>query len=263
MKLSITEKSKKDIFISLFQLLKNCSSVITIIFNTDHIYVQGMDKAHVCLFDIKIFSSWFDKYEYSSDDKDHICVDTNIFHNVLSMNQEQHTIFIYYEGDPDTICIDLLNKTTEGKGDFNKHFRIPLVELENNLMTIPGDTEYDAEFSINSKKIQEICSQLLIFGDIMQVKCSEEKIDLSSTGVNGEMMVNIPIDDLLEYSISEGEMIDISYSLNFIQKMCITNKLASEIEFSISGNFPMRIKYKLDENSYVTFYIAPKICCDP
>lgn len=256
MKLSISEKSKKDIFISLFQLLKNSSSIVKIIFYDSYMYVQGMDKAHICLFDIKIFSDWFETYESVSSNSN-ICIDTNTFHNVLSMNQEQHSITIHYddEPEPESICIDLISK----KGDFNKYFKIPLVDLDTDTLTIPSDAEYDAEFSINSKKIQEICSQLLIFGDIMQIICSEEKIDLISSGVNGEMLVKIPIDDLLEYSISEGEIIDISYSLNYIQKMCITNKLANEIEFSISGNIPMRIKYKLDDNSYVTFYIAPKI----
>jgi len=258
MKLSISEKSKKDIFISLFQLLKNSSNMVKIIFYETYMYVQGMDKAHICLFDIKICADWFETYEHNI--VSNISIDTHIFHNVLSINQEQHTINIHYddnEGDPDpeTICIDLISK----KGDYNKYFRIPLVDLESETLTIPNDVEYEAEFSINSKKIQEICSQLLIFGDIMQIICSEEKIDLISSGVNGEMLVKIPIEDLLEYSISEGEIIDISYSLNYIQKMCITNKLANEIEFSISGNIPMRIKYKLNENSYVTFYIAPKI----
>ena len=256
MKLSISEKSKKDIFISLFQLLKNSSSIVKIVFYDSYMYVQGMDKAHICLFDIKIYSDWFETYD-SVADNSNICIDTHTFHNVLSMNQEQHSITIHYEdeADPESICIDLISK----KGDFNKYFKIPLVDLDTETLTIPIDVEYDAEFSINSKKIQEICSQLLIFGDIMQIICSEEKIDLISSGVNGEMLVKIPIDDLLEYSISEGEIIDISYSLNYIQKMCITNKLANEIEFSISGNIPMRIKYNLDSNSYVTFYIAPKI----
>ena len=254
MHLSISDKTKKDIFISLFQLLKSCSSVITICFNSDNMYIQGMDKAHVCLFDIKIFSNWFEKYETTDADNAKVCINTTFFHNILSMTQEQQSINIHYEGDPESIEIDL----TSAKGDFNKFFKLPLADLETELLGIP-EVEYDAEFSINSKKMNEIVSQLSVFGDIMNLKCSEEKIEIISRGIGGEMMVNIPIDDLAEFSISEGDIIDISYSLNYIHKMCITTKLSSEIEFSISGELPLRIKYDLGNNSCVMFFIAPKI----
>jgi proliferating cell nuclear antigen PCNA len=259
MKLSIVNKAKKDTFISLFQLLKSCASVVSIIFNEDHLYIQGMDKSHVCLFDIKIFSSWFSSYEFDDTDSSKICVDTNIFHNVLSINQEHHTIIIHYEGDAESVNIDLINGTPETKkGDFDKFFKLPLADVDSELLGIP-EVDYDAEFSIPAKKICEIASQLLLFGDTINVKCSEEKIDLCSSGVSGEMSVNIPIDDLSEFSISEGETIDLHYSLNYIQKMCLTTKLSSEIEFGISGEFPMRIKYDLGDNSQVIFFIAPKM----
>jgi len=96
------------------------------------------------------------------------------------------------------------------------------------------------------------------FGDDINIKCSDEGINLITTGVMGEMLVNIPIDDLSEYSINEGDDIDLNYSLVYIHKMCITNKLSSEIQFSISKEFPMKIKYDLGDNSIIEFYIAPK-----
>jgi proliferating cell nuclear antigen PCNA len=263
MRLSIVNKAKKDVFLSLFQLLKNCASLVSIIFNEDHLYIQGMDKSHVCLFDIKIFSSWFSSYDFDNTCK--ICVDTAIFCTILSINQEHHTIILHCEEESESahLNIDMIFGESKGEskkaiGDFDKFFKIPLVELDADLLNIP-DVDYDAEFSIPSKKICEIASQLLIFGETMNVKCSEEKIDLSSNNENGEMTVNIPIDDLSEFSISEGETIDLYYSLNYIQKMCLTTKLSSEIGFSISAEFPMRIKYDLGEDSTVSFFIASKI----
>jgi proliferating cell nuclear antigen len=172
------------------------------------------------------------------------------------MNQDDHIIFIYYDNsvDEDTVHIDLISNSSE----FDKFFSLPLADIDMNLLGIP-DVEYDAEFSIPSKKICEISSQLLLFGQTMNIKCSEERIDLESSGVSGIMKVNIPIDDLSEFSISEGETIDLQYSLNYIQKMCLTTKLSNEISFSISAEFPMRIKYDLGENSHVIFFIAPKM----
>jgi hypothetical protein len=73
------------------------------------------------------------------------------------------------------------------------------------------------------------------------------------------MLVNIPIEDLTEYSIIEDEIIELTYSLNYIHKMCITNKLSSDIEFSLSRKFPMKISYNLGDDSSLIFFIAPKI----
>jgi proliferating cell nuclear antigen PCNA len=254
MLLSITEKTKRDIFISLFQLLKAASSTVTIIFLDDHAYIQGMDSSHVCLFDAKIYSAWFDKYEICENDLKNICLNSQILHSILSMSQEQDSVTLHYTDDADSLEIDLTN----AKGEFNKYFKIPLIEMETDLLEIPS-VEYDVEFSIKAKKMNELISQLATFGDVINIKCTEEKIDLISKGDGGEMLVNIPIDDLSEFSISEGHVIDISYSLNYINKMCITTKLSAEIEWSISADIPLKIKYDLGDNSSVMFFIAPKI----
>lgn len=263
MKLTIVEQNKKDIFLSMFQLLKNCASIINIIFIEDHIYIQGMDKSHVCLFDITIYSNWFSAYEYNASDSNKICIDTQILCNVLSIAQEHQSIEIHYEGnEPENIHIDLittgLSDSTKKTGYFDKFFKLPLSSNDADLLFVPT-VDYDVEFSITAKKICEIAGQLLLFGNTINIKCTEEKIDLISSGGNGDMTVNIPIDDLSEFSISEGEIINLHYSLNYIQKMCLTTKLAGEIEFSISQQFPLKINYNLGENSSVSFFIAPKV----
>lgn len=259
MKLIISDKSKKDIFIALFQTLKNCTSTICIIFNDDHLYIQGMDKSHICLFDVKLLNTWFNEYTKSNNDTDKICFDTQAFHNIISTKQDSHSINIQFDGNPDTLNINLITQEgVKSAGEFNKYFKLPLVDFDYEVMSIPS-VDYDAEFSITSKKISEITSQMLSFGDDINIKCTDDGINLVSEGTMGEMLVTIPIDDLTEYSIAEDDTIDLKYSLVYIHKMCITNKLSAEIQFCISKEFPMKIKYDLgDNNSMIVFYIAPK-----
>jgi proliferating cell nuclear antigen PCNA len=143
-------------------------------------------------------------------------------------------------------------------GEFSKLFKIPLTDYDYDLLQLPS-IDYDAEFSINSKKISEITNQMLIFGSDIQIQCSEEKIQLVTHGITGEMSVTIPIDDLKEYSITEGEIIDLKYSLTYVSKMCLSSKLSNIVHFFISMDYPMKIKYDLGEDSSLTFYVAPKI----
>lgn len=257
MKIVISDKIKKDLFTALFQTLKNCTNIICAIFYEDHLFIQGMDKSHVCLFNVKILNSWFNEYQKNNNDIEKMCFDTQVFFTIIGTKQDGHSININFDNNSDSLNISLISQENNTKGEFNKFFKMPLVEFDYDLMDIPA-VDYDAEFSLTSKKIHEIINQMSSFGDDINIKCTDEGIDLISNGAMGEMLVNIPIDDLSEYSINEGDDIDLNYSLVYIHKMCITNKLSSEIQFCVSKEFPMKLKYDLGDNSFIEFYIAPK-----
>ena len=47
--------------------------------------------------------------------------------------------------------------------------------------------------------------------------------------------------------------------LSYINKMCITNKLSADVEFSLSNDCPMKISYDLGDDSSMIFFMAPKL----
>jgi len=270
MKIVITDKHKKDIFVTIFKCLSNFTNAIHIVFYPTHIYLQGMDKAHVCLYDIKVDSTWFSQYEFinegstvestddaSTSDVNTISINPATLYSVLSITQDHQTMTIHYSGDPEKLNIDFVNEL-QIKGEFSKYFEIPLIEVDMQMLDIP-QVDYDAEFSVSSKKMHEITTQLSLFGETMNIFCSEEMLNISATGDSGKMMINIPIDDLNSFSINEGQEFVLNYSLNYVHKMCITNKLAHEITFGVSETFPMKISYDIGDASSVSFYLAPKI----
>jgi hypothetical protein len=314
MEFQISDKKKKDVFISIFQVLKNCSSIISCTFEEELLHIQGMDKSHICLFDVKLNKTWFDNYILT--EKKIISFDSNMFHSIISTKSDnQSFIFKMDSNNEDTLHIDFITeekkknelieekeqvnedenegvnkqdkketkkketkktetkkketKKTETKGknknddnkQFKKFFKLPLTENDYSELNIP-ESEYDAEFALSSKHVDDIFTQLNLFGNDIIVNCSEENIYLTTNGVTGEMRVEIPIDDVSSYSIVEGEQIELTYSLIYLNKMCITNKLSEEVEFSLSSEFPMKILYPLGEDSSISFYMAPKISDD-
>ena len=226
-------------------------------FNDDNLYIQGMDRSHICLFDIKILKNWFGFYEKKEGDVCNICLDTTILYNVLSMCNDNLSLIFEYNGEPDSIDINCINDKNK-KGEYDKFFHIPLTDTDSELFSIP-ETEYDAEFIINTKKINDIISQLNIFGDNINIKCLDDNITLSTNGTSGDMTVKIQSDDLDEYSITEDKEINVLFNLVYIQKMCINTKISNDVCFSIGNDIPMKIKYDLGEDSYCVFFIAPKI----
>jgi proliferating cell nuclear antigen len=126
-------------------------------------------------------------------------------------------------------------------------------------MTIPP-IEYVAEFTVPSGVFSGLINQLKMFGDSMDITCSEEKIVLfSNSPDSGKMSVEMDIDDLTSFSINEGEELNLSFSLNFLHNICSFNKLAKEMEIKLANDYPLAIVYDLNGEGFMKFYLAPKI----
>ena len=99
-----TKDKKKDIFISIFNLLKCASSQINLSINKQTFHIQGMDKSHVCLFDLKLYYEWFCYYEVNK--KYNLCFDSNIFYSMISF-QFFKLAAIYCRRSPHFLSHDL------------------------------------------------------------------------------------------------------------------------------------------------------------
>ena len=259
MEFRITDKRKKEIFISIFHLLKNTSSQINLVIDKDTFHIQGIDKSHVCLYNLQLKCVWFDFYNVLKNHE--LCFDTTNFYSMICTKSDDQTLVFYLDDtEADKLIIELKSNETElaKKSDYNKYFKLPLIEYDYEQMIIPT-TEYDAEFSLPSKKITDMLSQLSNFGDDLNIKCSQECVDFKTNGDSGEMRVNIPINDLSSYAIVEDEIINLNYSLTYISKMCVTNKLTNNVDFYMNNEVPMKINYNFGDEGNLAFYIAPKI----
>ena len=259
MKLSIENKPKLEMFVALFQLLKNWSSQLNLQFEPNQLYIQTMDKSHICLSNIVIKASWFN--EYFVEEATSISVDTGSFATMMNYAVKHNKVDIIFN-EADKLFINLTSvstgSTAAASGNFDHFFELPLMDAEQENLSIPA-VDYDVEFSMDSKKFSDLISELMVFGPNLNIVCTEDLLEFNSSGDTGKLKVNIPIDSLNEFAISEGEKLDISYSLAHIGKMCLSTKMGGEIGVGISAEYPMSLKYSLGEESTVAFFVAPKI----
>jgi proliferating cell nuclear antigen len=259
MNLIIANKSKLEAFVAIFQLLKNWGSHVSLLFDKDKLYIQSMDKSHVCLADIIIKDKWFSQFNFTKINK--LSVNSTHFSILMNYALKHDALELKYdENEPDKLFINFLN-ATENKGLFNHFFELNLIEIDEDSLGIP-EIDYDVEFTIESKKLSDIFNELNVFGEDLNIKCSETKLELNTHGDATKLKIDIPIDDLDEYAISEDKEIDILFSLNHLCKMCVSMKIGSKISIGISDNYPMSLNYDLGDNSSVSFFIAPKISDD-
>ena len=258
MNISIKNPSKADTFCTLFQHVRLFTEHINIMFEKERVYMQSMDSSHVSIFEFTLPSTWFDVYEHTNHGNMSLGISSTLLFKILNTrDKSQETNIVFNSEENDKLFV---NFTSTNSAVFDKHFEIPLIDLDCELMDIPT-TECNAEFSIPSSNFANIISQLKMFGDTIDIECNEEKIELKSLSDGaGKMSVDISIEELSEYAIDEGETIRLSFSLTILHNICQYNKIAKDMEIQLIKDYPMKIKYSLGEqDANLTFYLAPKI----
>jgi proliferating cell nuclear antigen len=244
-------------------------------------YIQTMDSSKISVLEITIPSRWFDFY---SCQLDNICigVNTGILHKILSSRDKTQTIHFEYnaeDGGGDKLLINMEEVAVvadvpvtgvedvvvalppKPKNVYNRFFEVPLIELESEMMEIP-DIEYEAEIALPSANFSVLIHQLKGFGDILNITCNENDIQfISKSTESGSMRVEIKIDELTGFSIIEGENINVSFGLQYLNTICAYSKISKNVELKIRREYPIRIDYIFGEEGEgsIKFFLAPKI----
>jgi proliferating cell nuclear antigen len=260
MKLTL-DSVKADTFTAIFQHIKNFTDQINIHFSSEKMYVQTMDSARVSIVEIEIPSQWFVGGLGSYDCPISIAlgINVNIFWKILNSKDKLQVLEIESTGD--SLCIHFLNPEVADltTTTFEKHFEVPLIDIDIEMMQIPT-IDYQAEFTISSTKFAEMIQQLRMFGDTMEITCSEEKISLySNSQDSGKMSVEINIDDLTSFAINEGDELKLSFSLMYLNYICMYNKIAKDVDIRLCTQYPLSILYDLGQEAKMLFYLAPKM----
>jgi len=281
MEIAIRNSDRADRFAAIFQHIKLFTDHIAIACNETHMKMQCMDNAHVAILEMSLPASWFDVYDISESVR--IGFNATYLHRILSSrDKEQQIQLVYSAEDADRLLIHLTKREdalvvvnesdnssvkTKTKKDkpatntFDKHFELPLIDIEEEGMQIP-EIEYTAELAMQSAQFADIVTQLKMFGDTMEVQCSEERIALASTSQDqGKMFVEIGINDLSEFAIDEGADLALSFSLTYLKHFCAYNKISDLVSIKFGDSYPMRIGYSLGEteDASLVFHLAPKI----
>jgi proliferating cell nuclear antigen PCNA len=253
MKLEINLQEKKDIFLYTFKLLKQFTTIINISFNPTFMFIQGMDSAHICLYEIKFNKEWFGSYT-PPNNNNYISINSNILCNVLTILHDNcdNIILLYSDNNADTLTVENTDKKLQ--------FVLPLCTVEKDDEMVIPETDYDYEWCVLTRTIIKNTLQLSTFGDKVSINCKEDYINLTSTdGITGTMNLTIHADDLKEYLASEDATeYEIVFNLKYINKYCLCANLSQYVKFYVKENIPLKIAYEFD-NGYINFMLAPSV----
>jgi len=250
-------------------LLKNVSTLsdtLTLYFNMDGLHAQGMDSAHVCLFNLNLTTEWFSEYNPHDSTAMTVSLNMGIVSKVMNMKQPKQGI----RGSitDDKFCVEF---TSDEKDEVDRQYTFPLIDVDVDLMDIPPH-DSDVDIVISGSKLHSIISQMSIFGDCVDISCTEDKFDIHVDGSEGSMRVGFDDMDMEEYSITEEITLKQEFAIRYLQILCGFNKLNTVVKLSLSKDRPIEFTYSMDNSvehdtnmetpNVMKLYLAPKISDD-
>ena len=252
MNIEIKDSKKCEQFVQMFQYIKLFSLHVNISFKLDNFFIQGMDSSHISVFEILLNKEWFENYEIETEQV--IGINTNILFKILNIRSEGQGISLIIKED--NMDIELKG---ENKGEFDKYFTMPLVDIDYTELTIP-DSDVNLIFSMDSKKFKMLIDQFSNFGEDLTFMYENNELTVSSNNdTEGSMKININIDDMESCEVEDDLEFESSYNLKNLLNMAQFYKITSDVYLYISLEQPFQILYKLDDVNYVRFFLAPKV----
>jgi proliferating cell nuclear antigen PCNA len=248
----IHDNKKCEIFIYIFNHLKHFTDKIMLNVDRDKMYIQGMDNSHICVYELTIQSSWFDKWNVNESYNYGILLP--MFNKILHICSDKQSIRIHSETD-ENLHIEY---HSDEKGEFNKYLEMPIMDIDMDMLHIP-DTEYQVDIEMESKKFKSVIDELANFNETLNIMCDEAELVLESKSSEGNMKVVINLDDIELLVVEEGNHVEASFGIKYIAQMCQFYKLAPICAIHISEDIPLLLKYVMADDCIMKFYLAPKI----
>ena len=254
MKIVISDLSKADKFVTLFQQMKSFTDCINIQLQSEQLFLQSIDANRVSIFELYLPKDWFD--EYTMDECCEMGIYTNLLNNVFQTRQKHQSITLHNDDSTDKLSISFSSE----QDSIQKDFMLPLFDLDVELMSIPA-MDHHIHILMDSGLFSENMKQLKLFGDNICFQCEKDNISFCSPqDDNGKMNVCIPTSELVQYT--HNQSIQMSFSTNILNQVCSFQKLNKHISLSITDAFPLNITLQIDPESSdarIAFYIAPLI----
>ena len=247
MKFVIRDTVKSQQYIELFKIIKNLNSYTTLCSQSDKLFIQIMDESHVCLFTINILTDWFDSYE---SDGETFSFMSTIMVKILQLYIPNTVIQFETKNEK-------LNITFQYENNTEKIFELNLIDIDKDLLD-SQQIQGNLEFTMNTKALDKYISEMMLFGDSMELICFQDNLYLKSSGDEGKYTLKLPYEALDELEIEEDLQLKTRISLKYLSYLTKSNSVFKTIKIYVQKDVPLYLE--ISEPSFqLQYYIAPKI----
>ncbi len=214
-------------------------------FSNDGITMQAIDTSHVFICEMKLSKESFSSFVCNSP------VSVGISFNNLAK-------ILKCSSNDDAISLKLIGKTNiivsfKNKGsNRSSKFDLKTIEIFYENVNIP-ETVFDCNIYISSKEFKSIMSDLSQFGEDCVINVSVDVVNFSVKGDIGEGNVSLTN---LKFDVKP---VKVTFSIKHLLNFTKATAMSDDLNLCISDGCPMMINYRMEHDSYVKFYLAPKL----
>jgi proliferating cell nuclear antigen len=225
-----------DTFLKVFSSLDELCDSANIIFGEDGISISSMDSSHVCLVSVKFAKEYFHEYTISST----ITVGIKVSNLVKVLKCVEGSVL--FECSEDEFFV-----MTE-----NDRYVMKTVDIDSEEMDIPN-LNVEVEITADSSVLQKYIKNIASFGDTVEFKTVNDEIIMKTSGDIGTV----------ELRVDQPVTINGSLSASFASRYLVTfmkaANISKQIRVKLHSELPVMFSYEFAENSFIKFYLAPKI----
>jgi len=225
--------------------------------NDSGIALQAMDNSHVALVSMMLKAEGFSPYR--CDRNVALGVNLTSLTKVLRAAQNEDILTIKADDAPDVL--NLVFESSES--DRLSEYDLKLMDIDQEHLGIP-ETEYSATVSLPSNEFKRICTDLMQLSESVTIDASKDGVKFAAQGDIGNGAVTLRTHTNVEkpelnVEIELTEPVSLTFSLKYLVNFCKAAGLSNSVKVCLSAEVPLLVEYELGGNSYLRFYLAPKI----
>ena len=225
-----------ETILKVFSALDELCDSANIIFGEDGISISSMDSSHVCLVAVKFAKEYFEEYTINST----ITVGIKVSNLVRVLKCVEGSVL--FECSEDEFFV-----MTE-----NDKYNLKTVDLDSDEMDIP-EMDVEVEITADSSVLQKYIRNIASFGDTVEFKTVGDEIIMKTSGDIGtvELRVDQPV-------TIHGTM-SASFASRYLVTFLKAANISKKIRVNLHSELPVMFEYEFAENSFIKFFLAPKI----
>ncbi|KAK5124224.1 DNA polymerase delta processivity factor [Meristemomyces frigidus] len=226
--------------------------------NDSGIALQAMDNSHVALVSMMLKSESFSPFR--CDRNIALGINLTSLQKVLRCAQNEDILTLKAEDAPDVVNMVFESSDSDRISEYD----IKLMDIDQEHLGIP-DTEYAATIAMPSSEFQRICRDLTALSESVAIECTKEGVKFACNGDIGSGAVTLRSHTDVEkpeknIEINLSEPVALTFSLKYLVNFCKASGLSDQVKLCLSNEVPLLVEYALSNNSYLRFYLAPKVC---
>lgn len=224
---------------------------------SEGITFRAMDPSHVALVDLFWPSTDFQKFDCSKPDR--FTVRMEDFAKLIRRADSKDSIEISRQSG-DSLIVKLSN-------GYKREFELHLIESSQTNTPLPK-LNFDAKFTTSEPAFDRILNDISAISNHITIEASDKMILFSGKGDTGKAAVTLEKKEVDKNAKNDLQQLSAekesksTYSIEYLLKITKAAGSASDyVNFEYSSKMPLRIEFKLGQNSKgrIYFYLAPRV----